>query len=323
MSTALTLPAALPVRDRSTRTGHRLSHLVVMWLESFPSAHTRTAYADDLWRFLEWCARSRTDPLTQVRAPEMQAYIIVLRRGQHWAPLSESSINRKVAAVSSFYRFLAASGVVDDNPARHVKRLPVETRPETRHVSTEQARAMLAAAADYRHRHLGEHAAECILAALMGLGVRVSELTEANIGHLGWQNGHEVLAIRMKGAKKRLRPLPTRLGTLLRAHWAERGNPSDGPLVASLDGSRLRRLQAYYVIRQVAKRAGIEHWDRLSPHSMRHTFNTTARQLGISLENRQEALGHASPITTQLYDHAAITILDDPAHEVIDALLGD
>ncbi|RRO20551.1 integrase [Saccharopolyspora rhizosphaerae] len=307
----------------ATRTGHSLSALIASWLGSFTdSSDTRQAYARDLREYLDWCTRRDLEPVT-VRLPEVQMYAAELaatpnpRTGR---PPAASTRARKLAAVSSFYTYLVRAGAIDANPARDAARPRYDRRHSpTASVSAEQAGAMLTGAGQYQHRTLGPQAAALVMALLIDLGVRVSELCNADLSDLGQREGTRVLTVRMKGGKVRIRPIPRGLHGVLDAYLQQRPDADTDALVITRDGRRVNRHQIYRLVQSTAGQAGVPMPQRITPHSMRHTFNTIARQHGAALEDRRDALGHSSAAITQLYDHVALSLSRDPAHLVAEA----
>lgn len=304
-----------------TRTGHRVSALVAAWLGSFSeSAATRDAYARDLHEYLAWCTRRELDPL-EVRLPEVQMYATELASTDHprtGRVLAPSTRARKMAAVSSWYTFLVRAGSIDANPARDVSRPKYDRQHSpTASVSRQQASAMLSTSRDYEHRTLGPRGTAVVMMLLVDLGIRVSELCQANLSDLGTREGTRILTVRMKGGTVRNRPVPPALSAVLDAYLAERPRTADREaLLVTHQGGRVNRHQIFRLVRRMAARAGVSAPERITPHSMRHTFNTIAREYGAGLEDRRDALGHSSAAITQLYDHVALSLTRDPAHLV-------
>ncbi|TML21754.1 MAG: site-specific integrase [Actinobacteria bacterium] len=115
----------------------------------------------------------------------------------------------------------------------------------------------------------------------------------------------------------RVRAVPPGLAGLLDAHL---GGRADGALFRLADGRRLDRYTVFRFVRRAALAAGLPAADRITPHSLRHAWATIARERGASLEERQYALGHADPRTTQRYDRARASLDRDPSYLVAAAV---
>jgi len=124
-------------------------------------------------------------------------------------------------------------------------------------------------------------------------GLRDPEATGADIEHLGLERGHRMLTITRKGGKVVTIPLAPRTARAIDLALGER---TDGPLFLAADGRRLDRHGAGRIIRRVAQRAGITK--RVSLHTLRHAFITTALDAGVPLRDVQEAASHSDPLTT-------------------------
>jgi integrase/recombinase XerD len=307
--------------SETTRTGHTVGALISAWLGSFTdSADTRAAYQRDLREYVQWCTRRGLDPLT-VRLPEVQMYATELAAATNprtHRPYAAPTRARKLAAVSSWYTFLVRAGAIDANPARDAARPRYDRRHSaTATVSEDQAAAMMTASREHEHTTLGRPCAALVMVLLVDLGVRVSELCHANLGDLGQREGVRVLTVRMKGGKIRTRPIPLQVAPLLDAYLAARPEYADTEaLLVTHDGRRINRHQVHRLVQTSAQRAGVPMPTKITPHSLRHAFNTIARERGATLEDRRDALGHSSAAVTQLYDHVALSLTRDPAHLV-------
>ncbi len=105
-----------------------------------------------------------------------------------------------------------------------------------------------------------------------------------------------------------------------RALDATTADRSTGPLFATGSGKALDRTAAWRLLRRLAAKAGIPGAHRISPHSMRHTFATTALDAGVPLRDVQDSLGHADPRTTRLYDRTRATLDRNATYAVASAL---
>jgi integrase/recombinase XerD len=112
----------LPANDPRERYGVR--NLTVLWLEADKSEHTRRAYYADLADWLGWCQRTGVDPLTARRA-DVDAWkgtFTVIGTGGHPKPAAAATAARRLAGVSSWYRYLVSNDVADRNPVEATRR---------------------------------------------------------------------------------------------------------------------------------------------------------------------------------------------------------
>ncbi len=301
--------SALVPRDNSLATH------TAAWLWSFrESAHTRAAYERDVRDFAAWCAANDLDVLGLRRA-QVDAYAAMLANtanGRTGRPLAPATVARRLAALSSWYAYLVDAGATDLNPVLRVRRPRLDRDHSTTvGLTAEQAAAVLRAArADAT---LGPRCAPALAGFLVEIGARVSEVCAADVADLGYDSGHRTVRLRMKGGKTRTRAVPPGLAGALDALVAGR---SSGPLFVLPDGRRLDRYTVFRFVRRAARAAGLPAADRITPHSFRHAWATVARERGASLEERQYALGHADPRTTQRYDRARASLDRDPSYLV-------
>ncbi|HEX6360865.1 tyrosine-type recombinase/integrase [Actinophytocola sp.] len=135
--------------------------------------------------------------------------------------------------------------------------------------------------------------------------------------------GHRVLTVVRKGGKKVKVPLTPAAWAAVEAYLVDRAARAgladwralEGPLLATAVGGRLRQSHLWELVRRLAKAAGIEVWDQLSPHSLRHTGITLALDAGASLRDVQDA-GHKDPRTTRRYDRSRDNLDRNAAYTV-------
>jgi integrase/recombinase XerD len=248
------------------------------------------------------------------------------RRGRRGDPgLAPSSLRRRAAALKGFYRYAYGEGLIGVDVAAHLD-LPRPSRllPET--LTVEEIDRLLEAAGGDESNETTEttetdtgrapgqspaHALRdrALLELLYAAGLRISEAIGLDREDLS-VDGAFVRVIG-KGDKERLVPVGDvaldwlgrwiagpRALLLARNHVVPlRG----GPLFLGDRGGRLARQQAWAAVKRAASRAGLA--DRVSPHTLRHSFATHLLEGGADLRIVQELLGHASISTTQLYTH--------------------
>ncbi|QLQ35908.1 tyrosine-type recombinase/integrase [Micromonospora robiginosa] len=288
------------------------------------SEHTRDAYRRDVTGWLRWCAERGVEPL-RVTFLDVNAYGRDLEstpRGRDGRPLTPATVARRLSALSSWYDFLVKLGAVPANPVAAADRPRVDRdHSATVGLSPEEVDALLAAAdADTGPTAARNRAA---LALLADLGLRVGELVSLNLADLGAERGHRSVRFVGKGGKVRRRALTPGTAYALDAYLADRAAAQGvtvpeltGPLLVTGTGGRLDRHAVFRLVRRLAQSAGIAAWARLSPHSLRHAFATTARSEGVPLEDVQDAMGHADPRTTRRYDRDRHNLDRDPAYAI-------
>jgi integrase/recombinase XerC len=229
--------------------------------------------------------------------------------------LSKRSVARALAAVRSFYRYLATNEVVDTNPGR-----VVGTPKAERHLPGYLDRAqidMLFQMAETRAssgRFVDVRNA-AILEVFYSTGMRLSELQGLNKPDIDAVS--QQVKVRGKGRKERIVPMGDHATLALRNYERKRDE-----LAASLGGKIdrnavfLSRTGKRVSTRGVQKIVGgfldeIAEDAGLSTHSLRHSFATHLLDAGADLRAVQELLGHASVSTTQIYTHTSVERLKE------------
>ncbi|MBQ0993125.1 tyrosine-type recombinase/integrase [Micromonospora sp. PSH03] len=288
------------------------------------SEHTRDAYRRDVTGWLRWCADHDLDPLraTFLHVNEYARALESSVGSRSGRPLTPSTVARRLSALSSWYDFLVKLGAVPANPVSGADRPRVDRdHSATVGLTPEEVDALLSAAdADTGATAVRNRAA---LALLADLGLRVGELISLDLTDLGTERGHRSVRFIGKGGKQRRRALTPGTGHALDAYLAQRAATTGvpvpqltGPLLVTASGARLDRHSVFRMVRRLARAAGIPAWAKLSPHSLRHAFATTARSEGVPLEDVQDAMGHADPRTTRRYDRDRHNLDRDPAYAV-------
>ncbi len=288
--------------------------LTATWLAECRSNETRRAYFRDLGKYLTWCQQDGLNPLEALPAD--------VARFKALLPGAATSVSRTLSVLSSWYKMLAANRKVDANPLGAVKRPRVDRDASTTvGLSVAEVKAMSRAAEDAVQTANSEtqktHALRdrAVLRCLADLGMRREEVVSLDLDSLTANRGYRTLRYVAKGGKTRERVVPAQLGYALDTYIEVRGS-EPGPLFATEATTgglgRLHVNKVFLLVKRLAREAGIAHWARISPHSMRHAFATNARELGIALEDVQDALGHADPRTTRRYDRARHALKNDP-----------
>jgi integrase/recombinase XerD len=143
-------------------------------------------------------------------------------------------------------------------------------------------------------------------------GLRASEAVGLELGDLDLEQG--LLRARGKGSKERIVPIGRQAVGALRAYCAT-GRPAlvgvavESRVFVNRRGSGLTRQGLYKIVQGYAREAGLQ--EKMSPHTLRHTFATHLLAGGCDLRSLQEMLGHADLATTQVYTHLSAERLKD------------
>ncbi|WP_329407222.1 tyrosine-type recombinase/integrase [Nocardia vinacea] len=206
-----------------------------------------------------------------------------------------STVARRTAVVTGFYRTCVIDGVTDHSPAEYVRRPRVPNESPTLGLSHLQFEALLTAARDSANQF------DFALVAMLGLlGLRIFETCKSDAEDIGEEHGHRVLRVVGKGSKLVLIPLPPAVG---RAIDRATGDRDHGPILLNTRGRRMDRHCATRRLRRLAQDSAMR-LPRMHPHMLRHTFVTTMLDAGVDLRDVQIAARHADPRTTMRYDRA-------------------
>ena len=268
------------------------SFLEYLSVERGASAHTLRGYTADLTEFSRFLAEEGIGGFSSADARAVRAHVARL----HQRKLSKATIARKLAAVRSCFRFLARRGTLETNPARQV-RSPRLGRRLPSFLPVDEATASLDAGPGPEAAAVRDHA---LVEVLYGSGLRVAEGCGLDVDDL--DEGRRTVRVLGKGDKERVVPIGERALEALAAHLAVRGRRR-GPLFLNRRGGRLTPRSAHRIVRAWARRSSIDQ--RVTPHTLRHSFATHMLSAGADLRLIQELLGHSRLSTTQRYTHVS------------------
>jgi integrase/recombinase XerD len=285
-----------------------LDFLAYLELERGLSRNTLQAYRSDLLQLAEHLDRMGLDVL-RVGHRELAAFLSELAAGgEERAPVAAATLARKVACLRSFYRHLRREGAIVHDPTAEL-RGPPKTQRLPRVLTREEVARLLREPKGSEPRSLRDRA---LLEVMYACGLRASEAVVLELGDVDLDE--EMLRARGKGSKERLVPIGRQAVTAMRA-YCERGRPAlvgagvEPRLFVNRRGSGLTRQGLYKIVQGHARGAGLQ--EKMSPHTLRHTFATHLLAGGCDLRSLQEMLGHADLATTQIYTHLSADRLKD------------
>jgi integrase/recombinase XerC len=313
------------------------AYLRVLANERGASAHTLRAYQRELSDFAAYIIATHGASHTPdcIEHTQIRAYLGTLYdRG-----LSKASAARALAAIRSWFKWLARTGRVDQNAASLVS-TPKLPKHLPRVPSIEQMNLVVDTVDDEAASWPARDRA--ILELLYGCGMRNAELTAVNLADIHWAN--EAILVRGKGQKQRYVPLGDAAAEALRAYLGERtarlaaacpqaaagANAAAAPAAKSpalflniyLRGlnkpggeARLTTRSVGRIVKRLAIHRGLP--SDVHPHTLRHAFGTHLLEEGADLRAIQELLGHERLSTTQRYTQlttAQLTQVYDRTH---------
>lgn len=264
--------------------------------------NTVAAYRNDLGQLCLYLNKQGTGSWRQVTREQVTGYLLEMRETQAYRP---TTIARKLAALKSFFRYLDATNLIEDNPVEKLSAPRIQKELPSILSAEQIARLFLqvevttpAGRRDLAMLHL-----------LYATGMRVSELVSLNLEDLNRDQATVVCPGR-NGRSKRERVLPLPPVVLeaveqyllvARPRLAMR-HPEEQSIFLNHHGERLTRQGFWLIIKGYAKQAGIT---TITPHMLRHSFAMLKLDEGMELRSVQELLGHAHISTTQIYTQIA------------------
>jgi integrase/recombinase XerC len=297
--------------------------LAMLRNERGASDHTLRAYAREVTAFAEYLTKELGEGASAkaVEHTHIRAYLATLYdRG-----LTKASAARALAAVRSWFKWMAKAGMVEANPAllvstpklpKHLPRVP----------SVEEVNRVLDALGKRVSESASQRVSDAEAAAwperdrvifelLYGCGIRNSELCGLDLDSLKW--GDDAVLVRGKGKKERLVPLGDEAAGAIRGYLPSRQAKleaagkgklaHEGPLVLNLrmrGTCRLTTRSVGRIVKATALARGLAA--DVHPHTLRHAFGTHMLEEGADLRAIQEMLGHERLSTTQRYTQLTV-----------------
>lgn len=277
-------------------------------IEKGASAHTLSNYERDVRSYVSYMRNSGHTSIASLSQHDIEDYLQSLRTGEK--PAAPSSVARRASAIRSLHRFALSEGHITTDATEDMTTPKLANRlPHA--LSIDEVGALLGAAHSNDDTIALRDAA--LLEVLYASGARVSEAVSLTLDDIDLNAELPILRLFGKGRKERLVPLGSYAQAAVEAYLV-RARPllaSRGHGVAQLflnkRGAALSRQSAWEILQRYADIAGIEQ--KVSPHTLRHSFATHLLEGGASVRDVQELLGHASVQTTQIYTHMTATTL--------------
>ena len=262
------------------------------------------AYGRDVAEFIAFAQGRRITRVEDVTNTDVVAYLHYLKQ----AGRSASTVNRKVASIRGFFRYLISKGVMSEDPTDKIKSPKIE-RKKVEYLSIREIDRLLACP-DESNKGIRDRA---ILEVLYATGIRVSELIALDIDDINLRMGF--VTCDSSSSKARIVPLGRPARAAIENYVYDvrdkmvTGGRKEKALFVNMSGQRITRQGLWKILRDYGKQAGIEH--RLTPHTLRNSFAVHMLQNGADLKSLQELMGHDDITATQVYLSATKSRIKD------------
>lgn len=273
--------------------------IIYLTTEKRYSQHTIDAYERDLGQFIRYAEVTKIIEFNELSSTFIRGWIVQLFEENRKA----KSINRKLAALRTFYKWLRKEELVSFNPMAKIqgpkneKRLPAFAKESE--LQTEKLDNL------YTDSLEGERD-KLVFELFYQTGIRLSELIDLRTQNVS----NESIKVIGKRNKERIIPISKELNHQINSYLqAKNQHLGESPFVFSLKfGKKLYPMLVYRIINRYLSIA--TNLDKTSPHVLRHTFATHMLNRGTGLETLKDLLGHANLSATQVYTHNSFAQLN-------------
>ena len=279
------------------------SFLNYLKLEKHYSEHTLIAYRTDIQAFFNFSeAEFETSTAQEVTYAIIRSWIVALSEDK----ISSRSINRKIASLKTYYKFLQKTGDIVTSPLARHRSIKAKTKVQIP-FSQQEIDAVLDPLTE--SSNFASLRDRTLIELFYSTGMRRSELINLKISDIN--QGEKVLKVLGKRNKERFIPVIESLGEILSSYLEKREDNfpglKDSYLLLTNKGVKMYNTLVYRIINNYF--SAVSQKVKKSPHMLRHTFATHLLNNGADLNSVKELLGHRSLASTQIYIHNSITQL--------------
>ena len=272
-------------------------------LEKKYALHTVKAYKKDIESFKEFCiSEFQVLNLKEVNYSEIRSWIVSLSQNE----ISNRSINRKLSALHSFYKFLLKTETIQINPLAKHKALKTSKKVQIPFSQSEIENVLNLLDFDDSFEGLRD---KLIIELFYSTGIRRIELVQLKLSDINLSQ--KTLKVLGKRNKERYLPLLNSVLKTINEYILKReeiiNSQNSEYVFLTSKGNKIYETLVYRVINSYFSKASTKV--KKSPHILRHSFATHLLNQGADLNAVKELLGHSSLAATQIYTHSNIAEL--------------
>lgn len=287
------------------------SFLKYISFEKRYSQHTVKSYQNDLAQFHNFIQKKyKTEELSATSQLMIREWILSLIDDG----ISSRTVNRKIASLRSFFKFLLKRDLISENPTLKIRSL--KTQKELPSFADENQFSVFLNSDFFEDSFEGRRD-QLILELLYGTGIRLAELVSLKTSDIN--KSQSTIKVLGKRNKERVIPIASSLKELIENYIHEKNHEfshdQSSHLIVNKNGCAAYPMLIYRAVKKHLKK--VSSLEKKSPHALRHTFATHLLNKGADLNAVKDLLGHSSLAATQVYTHNSLDRLKsvfDQAH---------
>lgn len=263
------------------------------------SENTVNSYRFDLEEFLNYLENESLE-IKSLRPQNIDNFIFFLSK----KGLTSTTVARYISSIRTFFKFLVINEYIEENPAELVER-PKISRDVPIFLTEDEVEKIKLTIINTEQNDAQKVRDLTIIELLFSTGLRVSELVNLKVDDVNIVSDY--IVVKGKGNRERIVPLGSlakkylKEYLLVRKKTLDKFKRDDGFLFISRLGKKISRVSIWKMVKKYVILAGLE--DKITVHTLRHSFATELLRNGADLRSVQELLGHKSILATQIYTH--------------------
>lgn len=263
------------------------------------SENTVNSYRFDLEEFLNYLENESLE-IKSLRPQDIDNFIFFLSK----KGLTSTTVARYISSIRTFFKFLVINEYIEENPAELVER-PKISRDVPIFLTEDEVEKIKLTIINTEQNDAQKVRDLTIIELLFSTGLRVSELVNLKVDDVNIVSDY--IVVKGKGNRERIVPLGSlakkylKEYLLVRKKTLDKFKRDDGFLFISRLGRKISRVSIWKMVKKYVILAGLE--DKITVHTLRHSFATELLRNGADLRSVQELLGHKSILATQIYTH--------------------